>query len=137
MYTVLTNTEDDIDPLADELKSLLDGHIMLSREIANLGVLPAVDVTQSISRLFERLANQERRSNAQRLRTALTRLIKERDIVLLGGTPDRELDAILKHRTLLTQLLSQRRDEHTSPSEVDSGLAHVWCEIERAQGTLQ
>ena len=136
MYTVLTNTEDDIDPLADEVKSLLDGHIVLSKELANLGVLPAVDVTQSISRLFERLANQERRSNAQRLRRALTRLIKERDIVLLGGTPDRELEAILKHRALLTQLLSQQRDEHTSPSEVDSELAHVWSEIEHATGTL-
>ena len=134
MYTVLTNTEDDIDPLADEVKSLLDGHIVLSKEIANLGVLPAIDVTQSISRLFERLANHERTSNARHLRRALTRLIKERDIVLLGGTPDRELDAILKHRECLTTLLSQARDEQTSPTEVDSSLARVWSEIESAMG---
>jgi type III secretion protein N (ATPase) len=55
LYTVLTNEEDDIDPLADEIKSLLDGHLVLRRELAARGVLPALDVTASVSRLFTRL----------------------------------------------------------------------------------
>lgn len=135
IYTVLTNTEDDIDPLADEVKSLLDGHIVLSKEMGTLGVLPAVDVTQSVSRLFERVANQHRVETAHHLRRALTRLIKERDIVLLGGTPDRELEAILNHRETLVRLLSQQRDELTAGSDVDAALTHTWSEIARAMST--
>lgn len=134
MYTVLTNTEDDIDPLADEVKSLLDGHITLSREMANLGVLPAIDVTQSISRLFERLSTHDRQAAARNLRRALTRLIKERDIVLLGGTPDRELAAILKHQESLTKLLSQDRHEFISQGEIDANMAQVWGDIQRGVG---
>lgn len=134
MYTVLTNTEDDIDPLADEVKSLLDGHISLSREMANLGVLPAIDVTQSISRLFERLSTNERQTTARHLRRALNRLIKERDIVLLGGTPDRELAAILKHQESLTKLLSQDRNEFISQEDIDTNMALVWSDIQRCMG---
>lgn len=132
IYTVLTNTEDDIDPLADEVKSLLDGHITLSREMVNLGVLPAIDVTQSISRLFERLTTDERQAIARQLRRAVTRLIKERDIVLLGGTPDRELHAILNHQQSLTKLLSQPRHEFMSQEDIHQGMAKVWGDIERS-----
>jgi flagellum-specific ATP synthase len=130
MYTVLTNTEDDIDPLADEVKSLLDGHITLAREIANLGILPAIDVTQSISRLFERLTTDDRKAIARQLRRAFTRLLKERDIVLLGGTPDRELHAILNHQQSLTKLLSQSRHEFMSQEDIHQGMANVWADIE-------
>lgn len=129
MYTVLTNTEDDIDPLADEVKSLLDGHITLSQELATLGVLPAIDVTQSISRLFERLVSEDHRVTARGLRRGLLRLIKERDIVLLGGTPDLELQAILRHQEDLIKLLSQGRDEVSAPEDTERAMSDVWNQI--------
>lgn len=111
LYTVLTNTDDDIDPLADEIKSLLDGHIVLRPDILNFGIRPAIDITQSISRLFSRLNNAERQSRAQRIINATRRVLKERDIIALGGIPDAELTRILELQPQITAYLSQ--DTHT------------------------
>jgi FliI/YscN family ATPase len=116
LYTVLTNAEDDIDPLADEVKSLLDGHLILSKELATLGIRPAVDITQSISRLFTRLASTTHQEYAHDIRRMLSRFLKEREIALLGGTPDRELHAIMEHQKSFCELLTQD-DKKVSPSD--------------------
>jgi flagellum-specific ATP synthase len=107
LYTVLTSQEDDIDPLADEIKSLLDGHIVLRKEMAELGIVPAVDITHSISRLFSRLRSRSMYNATQVISRALARLIKERHILLLGGAPDEELKRILEHQRRLFDLISQ------------------------------
>lgn len=119
LYTVLTNTEDDIDPLADEVKSLLDGHIVLSKELLTLGIRPAVDITQSISRLFTRLASATHQKYAQDVRRMLHRLLKEREIALLGGTPDRELGAILEHQASFCELLAQEADDVSASDQTE------------------
>ena len=113
LYTVLTNQEDDIDPLADEVKSLLDGHICLRHEMAALGVLPAVDITQSISRLFSRLTQPLHQRDVRTIQRAMNRFIKERQIVLMGGTPDAELERIIALQPLLIECLRQETG-HTS-----------------------
>lgn len=114
LYTVLTNTEDDIDPLADEVKSLLDGHLVLSKELATLGIRPAVDITQSISRLFTRLSSTIHQEYAHEVRRMLSRCLKEREIALLGGTPDRELNAIIGHQKQLYELFTQEAHDMSS-----------------------
>lgn len=111
LYTVLTNGEDDIDPLADEIKSLVDGHIVLSQELATMGVRPAIDVTRSISRLFHRLNPPSHRHTARRLTHLISRYMKERAIALLGGTPDAELASLLQNRDRLLGLISQEGTE--------------------------
>lgn len=111
LYTVLTNQEDDIDPLADEAKSLLDGHISLRHEIATLGVLPAIDITQSISRLFSRLSPHGHIQVARRLAHAMTRLLRERHVALLGGVPDPELARILDNQEALLGCVRQELSE--------------------------
>jgi FliI/YscN family ATPase len=109
--TVLTNEEDDIDPLADEVKSLIDGHIVLKKDFASRGILPAIDITQSISRLFTRLNHPEYISAARIVISALTRLVKEREIVLMGGTPDPELAKIISMEKDLFGLIRQDSNE--------------------------
>lgn len=107
LYTVLTNQDDDTDPLADEVKSLLDGHIVLRQDLALKGVFPAIDVTTSVSRLFERVTDEPNREVARALRYALGRLWKERDLILMGGTPDGELKTILENQATLLGLIRQ------------------------------
>jgi FliI/YscN family ATPase len=107
IYTVLTNQDEDIDPLADEIKSLLDGHLVLRKELATMGVLPAIDITQSISRLFTKLQDPSYRRSARIVTHAMFRLMKEREIVLLGGSPDPELQRILNNQQRLLSLISQ------------------------------
>ena len=126
LYTVLTNTEDDIDPLADEVKSLLDGHLVLTHELANLGVLPAVDITQSISRLSGRLTSREHQERSKGVQRAFHRYLRERDIALLGGTPDPELHAILRNQHVLRELLSQRREESSTLAETEREIHRVF-----------
>jgi flagellum-specific ATP synthase len=107
LYTVLTNQEEDIDPLADEIKSLLDGHIVLKKEIAELGILPAIDVTHSVSRLFNRLHLSEYCLAARCVSQAMSRYLKDRQVLLLGGAPDSELEVILRNREDLFKLFRQ------------------------------
>ena len=114
LYTVLTTTEEDIDPLADEVKSLLDGHIVLSKQMANIGIMPAVDITQSISRLSGRLTTPHVLGQSRAVQRAMARYIRERDIALLGGTPDAELQSILRNQEMIRQVLSQDTKDSSS-----------------------
>lgn len=129
LYTVLTNTEDDIDPLADEVKSLLDGHIVLSNELAIMGIRPAIDITQSISRLFTRLNSREHTATAQGLMHAFSRYLKEREIILLGGTPDRELQSIIDNQHALSGLIAQQSNEDCDFDFSAQQMRELWAAI--------
>lgn len=107
IYTVLTNQEDDIDPLADEIKSLLDGHICLSTEMIELGVRPAIDITKSVSRLYTKLHTSEFMRCTKTISRAVSRILNDRQIVLLGGTPDAELQLALDMQPQIFAHLSQ------------------------------
>ena len=72
-YTVLLEDEDNADPVGEEVRSILDGHIYLSRQLGEKGRYPAVDVLASLSRLFPRVSNAGQRAAAQRLRTWLAK----------------------------------------------------------------
>ena len=117
IYTVLTTQDDDIDPLADEIKSLLDGHICLSKEMIDLGIRPAIDITKSISRLYPKLHSEDFMAQSKCIIHALTRLLNDRQIVLLGGTPDTELQRSLDNQEHIFNLLRQTMQELTQWSE--------------------
>jgi FliI/YscN family ATPase len=125
LYTVLTNQEDDIDPLADEIKSLLDGHICLRRELADLGVFPPIDITQSVSRLFSKLQSSEYRASAGVISRAMARYLKERQIALLGGVADDELSRILTHKEKLLNTMRQALGESLSRADVEGSIRAV------------
>lgn len=107
IYTVLTTQDEDIDPLADEIKSLLDGHVCLSKEMIDLGIRPAIDITKSVSRLYPKLHSEDFMKQARCITQAVTRLINDRQILLLGGTPDAELQKSLDNQEHLFNLLRQ------------------------------
>jgi len=125
IYTVLTNQDEDIDPLADEIKSLLDGHLILRKELASMGVLPAIDITQSISRLFTKLQGSSYRASAQVVTHAMFRLLKEREIVLLGGNPDPQLALILDNQKHLLGAVSQVLERPSSQTDTEELVASL------------
>lgn len=129
IYTVLTNQDEDIDPLADEIKSLLDGHLILRKELATMGVLPAIDITQSVSRLFTKLQDSSYRRSAQIVTHAMFRLMKEREIVLLGGSPDPELQRILKNQQRLLSIVSQSLGERYPQEESERLITQLASEL--------
>jgi len=111
---VLTEGDDPQDPIADAARGILDGHIVLSRELAESGHFPAIDVEKSISRVMTSVATREHIEGARRARQWLARYNKAHDLIQLGAyTPgsDPELDAAVRVRPSLVRLLQQDMHE--------------------------
>ncbi len=116
-YTVLGEGDDLDDPLADEARGLLDGHVVLSRRYAARGHYPAIDLAQSLSRLQSRLIDDEHRRLASLVRAHLAVYEEKRDLVLLSGHKpgqDERLDAALACIERIHAFLQQREDERSS-----------------------
>jgi flagellum-specific ATP synthase len=116
-YTVLSEGDDPQDPIADAARGILDGHIVLSRELAESGHYPAIDIERSISRVMTSIAPREQLDAARRARHLLAKLTKARDLIQLGAYAagsDPELDAALRAQPALTALLQQDMHERAS-----------------------
>jgi FliI/YscN family ATPase len=123
-FTVLVEGDDFNEPICDSVRSIIDGHIILSRRLAAAGHYPAIDVMHSISRLSSQLSTPQGMASARRLREALATLDESRDLIELGayvsGTNPR-LDATLKIRNEITEFL--RQDLSTSSTQQESSMA--------------
>lgn len=85
MFTVLVDGDDMNEPVADALRGYLDGHIVLSRKIAERGRFPAIDVLGSVSRLMPKVTTPEQQENARKLRELLAHYEENRDLVSVGA----------------------------------------------------
>ena len=107
---------------------MLDGSIVLSRELANQGHFPSIDVLHSNSRLMQALATKEEIGYAKRVINLLSTYEKSRDLVDIGAYQsgsNEELDLALKTVPALRAFLSQGFDEHVSRSEALSSLGQI------------
>ncbi len=84
-YTVLVEGDDMNEPVADEVRSILDGHIILSRELASRGHYPAINVSMSVSRVMSSIVDDGHKSAAGKLRDVLATYEKEKDLILIGA----------------------------------------------------
>jgi type III secretion protein N (ATPase) len=84
-YTVLVAGDDMNEPVADETRSILDGHIVLSRALAARSHYPAIDVSESISRVMDSIIDEDHRAAANKLREIVANYEKERDLILIGA----------------------------------------------------
>jgi flagellum-specific ATP synthase len=111
LFTVLVDGDDHNEPISDLLRATLDGHIVLSRELAHRGQFPAIDLLQSASRLLPDLATKDEREHAIAAVRVLALLERNRQIVEMGAyTPGvhRELDQALAIEPALVDVLRQR-----------------------------
>lgn len=88
IYTVLTDADDLDDPVADTARGTLDGHIVLSRRLAEEGLYPAIDLRRSISRVADRIASEPQRAAIRVARVRLVEAEDARDLRRLGIEPD-------------------------------------------------
>lgn len=84
-YTVLVEGDDMTEPVADEVRSILDGHIILSRALANQAHYPAIDVSQSVSRVMDNIVSEDQKFAARKLKEVVASYEKERDLILIGA----------------------------------------------------
>ena len=109
-YTVLSEGDDQQDPVADAARGILDGHIVLSRDLAEGGHYPAIDVERSVSRVMTAVAGREHLQAARRMRQLMSKLSKARDLIQLGAYQsghDAELDAAVRLQDAMSALLQQ------------------------------
>ena len=130
LYTVLVDGDDMNEPIADAARSILDGHVVLTRSLAHSGHYPAIDVLQSVSRLVGEIVSPEVRADGQRLRTTLAAYREKEDLVSIGayraGT-DPVLDAAIECRGHIDAFLRQSVSDTTTPEEADA-LLHALAE---------
>jgi flagellum-specific ATP synthase len=104
-YTVLTEGDDRNDPIADSARAVLDGHIVLSRKLAEAGIYPAIDIEASISRLMHDIVDKEGLEAARRFRQLYSTYEQHRDLISVGayqkGSDPRVDEAITYHPGLM------------------------------------
>jgi type III secretion protein N (ATPase) len=131
VYAVLTAADDADDPIADEVRAILDGHIVLSRELAARNHWPAIDVVRSLSRVMDDLVDPEHRQAAARLRAVLATYERQRDLVLLGAYragSDPATDDALARVGDVEAFLRQGRDQRIPFDEARRQLIELFAE---------
>jgi flagellum-specific ATP synthase len=119
-YTVLMEGDDQQDPVVDAVRSLLDGHVVLSRSMAAGGWYPPVNVLDSLSRLMPAVTSPEHRAQAATVRRLLAAHARSEDLIRIGaykaGT-DEDLDRAMRAMPLLREFLEQGSDERVTMQE--------------------
>jgi flagellum-specific ATP synthase len=137
LYTVLVDGDDMNEPIADAVRSILDGHIVLARSLAHTGHYPAIDVLQSVSRLIGEIVTPEVREAGQRLRAALAAYREKEDLISIGayqrGT-DPVLDSAVALRSQINAFLRQAVDERSTVEGADAQLTSLAQDLLRHLG---
>ena len=121
VYTVLVEGGDMDEPIADEVRGILDGHIVLDRAVASRGHYPAVDVLQSLSRVMDGVASKEHVQAARRMRQLLAAYESKRDLIILGAYSrgsDAKVDEAMQKMPRIEAFLQQHPDEVVSFDQV-------------------
>ena len=114
LYTVLVDGDDFNEPITDTARSILDGHIMLSRKLGHKNHYPAIDILQSISRVMSSIATSEHKELAGKLRNVMATYNEAEDLINIGayknGT-NREIDYAIQKIQAVNEFLMQKTDE--------------------------
>jgi flagellum-specific ATP synthase len=120
------------EPVADHMRSLLDGHIVLSRDLAARAHYPSIDILQSTSRLFDKLAKADELILAKKIRKSLAVYESSRDMIELGAHKpgiNLELDSAIQVKPLLDDILSQSTSTKVERNQFIGKLNSVFSEV--------
>lgn len=120
IYTVLVDGDDHNEPIADAVRSILDGHVVLDRALALSGHHPAIDVLGSVSRVAGKVTAPERRAQAATLRAVLAARRRANDLIDIGAYQagaDARIDAAIAHEKAISAFLTQSLDETSEIGE--------------------
>ena len=124
-YTVLTEGDDQQDPIADSARAILDGHIVLNRVLAEAGHYPAIDIEQSISRAMHNITDEAHQKRTRRLKQLMSRYQRNRDLINVGAySPgsDPLIDEAIRMHERIEHFLQQSIHER-------AGMEQSWSEL--------
>jgi len=113
-YTVLTEGDDLQDPIADASRAILDGHIVLSRELAEEGIYPAIDIEASVSRVMPNIVDGTHLMQAQKFKQLMARYRANKDLIAIGAYSkgsDPDIDMALERHPHLKHFIAQKMTE--------------------------
>lgn len=128
IYTVLVEGDDMNEPIADAVRGTLDGHVVLSRRLAELGHFPAIDVLASLSRLMAEVTQDEHRYAATSLRQLLAAHRQSDDLISIGAYQSGAnslVDAALRLQEPIQAFLQQNRSEGSTLAQAVAGLTEL------------
>lgn len=120
LYTVLVEGDDMNEPVADTARSILDGHIVLSRRLASAGHYPAVDALESVSRVMSAITTDEHRRAAAKMLDLMATYREAEDLINIGAYvkgSNPTIDEAVKMREMIRSFLRQQADEHEDMNE--------------------
>ena len=127
-YTILADSDDTNDPVVDTARAILDGHIVLSREFAQLGIFPAIDLNQSLSRVMNSIINDEHKKKAEFIKKMFSIYQENKDLVLMGGYTqgqNEEIDKALELWPRICELIKQDLREKANFDESINNLKKI------------
>ncbi|HEX4752449.1 MAG TPA: flagellum-specific ATP synthase FliI, partial [Solirubrobacterales bacterium] len=139
LYTVLVDGDDMNEPIADAVRSILDGHVVLSRDLAHANHYPAIDVLASVSRLTTEIQPPESLAAASELRRLLAAYRDKEDLIAIGAYQsggDPTVDTAIALRGEIDAFLCQRPDERSDLAEADRRLAELIAATSEAPADL-
>ncbi|MBC8260093.1 MAG: FliI/YscN family ATPase [SAR324 cluster bacterium] len=128
-YTVLVEGDDTNDPIADAIRAIVDGHIVLSREIAEKGTYPAVDLLSSTSRVMVDVVDETHLKLNQIMRRTLATYREAEDLINIGAYvqgSNPEIDYAITKYTLIQEFIQQGMNEHTALKECVDRLQQIF-----------
>ena len=138
-YTVLTEGDDLQDPIADAARAILDGHVVLSRTLADSGHYPAIDIEASISRVMPMVVSEEHQLMARRIRQVYSNYKQNQDLISIGAYAkgsDPRIDLAIRAEPAINALLQQGMKQVIPYDEslegmaaLAKGLGQGWCAL--------
>ena len=128
LYTVLVDGDDMNEPIADAVRSILDGHVVLSRDLAHAGHYPAIDVLQSVSRLVGEVTTPDVRAAGQEVRRLLAAYREKEDLIAIGAYQhgaDPVTDVAIAKRDPINGFLRQAVTDASTAEEADALLMQI------------
>ena len=128
IYTVLADGDDDNDPVVDTARAILDGHLVLSRSIAQMGIYPAIDIPSSISRVMNDIVTPQQQAAARKFKRMVSLYNENRDLMLMGGYisgQDSDLDEAVASWPKMMSFISQSAGQSASLSESQQTLSAI------------
>jgi flagellum-specific ATP synthase len=129
LFTVLVDGDDLNEPVADAVRSILDGHVVLSRSLAAKGHYPAIDVLQSVSRLMQRLVDADHLQLSRRIREILTVYTEQEDLINIGAYKkgsNQKIDTALRYINPVHDFLRQDLAEPSSLAETGEAMRAIF-----------
>ncbi len=135
VYTVLTEGDDQNDPIADAARSFLDGHFVLSRSLADAGHYPAIDIEQSISRVMHNVASERHQLLARRVKALWSRYQRNRDLISVGAYiagSDAETDRAIALHGAISAMLQQPMNQRCTLDQAHEAIQALLRDDEAA-----